>query len=476
MTASREVIRAWALSLAVMGGTATAQSPTDQPPTDPTTPATPTDPTTPTASMTSNVGSPGTGGPSQVHAAETVPTEIQRQQAGTAPSQTDFLARLLGIEDSPVKVYGWLQNSYTGNTNGTPRNDQNFSVFPNRLANRWQGNQYYLVIEKPARLDDSVNFGFRFDGFLGNDWEYSKSYGLFDRAFKPNSFAGVDLPQINAEVHLPVITELGLDLRGGRFYQPAGFESVMAVKRPLLSAPYLFSYTPFTFLGFQSTLHINPQLNLINSAINGSDRWFDTRYRFNYQGGFNWTSKTADTSWTAFVLAGPDQLPTFPPTNSPFLPLGVPQSPPALAGKVNRLYAHHPRTYFDTVATHKWTDKLTQASEVFFIIDTDVVQTSGNILREASWYGYANWFLYTFDTDQKYTGVWRAEIFKDTKGTATGVADTYCETTLGLVYKPKPWLWFRPEARYDWAATTKPFNDGTRGSQLTLAVDVIFQF
>ncbi len=48
--------------------------------------------------------------------------------------------------------------------------------------------------------------------------------------------------------------------------------------------------------------------------------------------------------------------------------------------------------------------------------------------------------------------------------------------TLGLPYKPKPWLWIRPEARYDWAQYHHPFNDGTRGSQLTLAFDIIIQF
>src|SRR6202041_1641333 len=113
----------------------------------------------------------------------------------------------------------------------------------------------------------------------------------------PNSFAGVDLPQIYADLHLPILTPLGLDLRGGRYYDPAGFESVMAVKRPLLSSAYVFNFSPFTFLGFQSTLHLSPQLNLINSAVNGNDRWFDARYRFSYQGGFNWTSKSGDTSW-----------------------------------------------------------------------------------------------------------------------------------------------------------------------------------
>ena len=420
--------------------------------------------------------SPGTGSATEVRGAESVPTQIQRQQAEATPSETNFLARFLGITDRPVKVYGWLDNSYTGNTNGTPRNDQNFSVFPNRLANRWQGNQYYLIVEQPARQDDSVNFGFRVDTLFGNDWEMSKDYGLFDRAFKPNAFAGVDLPQIFVEMHLPVLTNLGLDLRGGRIYSPAGFESVMATKRPLLSVPYLFNFTPFTYLGFQSILHVNPQLNLINSVVNGNDRWFDEKYHFSYNGGFNWTAQDGSTGVASYILVGPNQLPTFPPANSPFLPLGVPQSPPSLAGQPNHLYAHHPRIYFDTTVTHKWNDRLTQASEIFFIIDTDVVQTNGSVLREASWYGYANWFLYAFDSDEKYTGVWRSEIFKDTKGTATGVADTFYEMTLGLIYKPKPWLWFRPEARYDWAQFTKPYSDGTRGSQLTLAIDVIIQF
>jgi hypothetical protein len=496
MSGSRNVALVGTVLLAILTASARAQEPPDQPP-----PGQPPADQPPTAQPAADqpapaqspvaqpstvqpgsgvapidVSSPGTGGPSQSQAAASVPTEIQREQAGTAPSETDFLARLFGIEDSPVKVYGWFENSYTFNTNGTPRNDQNFGVFPNRLANRWQGNQLYLVIDKPAKQGDEINFGFRLDTLFGNDWQYSKSYGLFDRAFTPNSFAGIDFPQMYVEVHLPILTELGVDLRGGRFYDPAGFESVMAVKRPLLSAPYTFNFTPFTFLGFQSTIRINKQLNLLNSLVNGADRWFDTRYRFSYQGGFNWSSKTGNTSWLAFAFVGPNQLPTFPPVNSPFLPLGVPQSPPSLAGKPNPLYAHHPRIFVDTVVSHKWNKRLTQASETFFITDTDVVQTSGNILREASWYGYTNWFLYAFDDKEKYTGVWRAEVFKDAQGTATGNADTYYEMTLGLVYKPKPWLWIRPEARYDWAQFTKPFSDGTRGSQCTVAVDVIVQF
>ncbi len=279
---------------------------------------------------TATAQTPGTGSATTVRGAESVPTEIQREEAAATTVETNALAKFLGTADSPVKIYGWLDNSYTYNANGRPRGDSNFSVFPNRLADSWQGDQYYFVIEKAARQEDAVDFGFRFDSLLGNDWEFSKDYGLFDRAFTPNSFAGVDLPQMFVEAHLPVLTNLGLLVRFGRFYSPSGFESVMATKRPLLSVPYLFNFTPFTYLGFQSILHVNPQLNLINAVVNGDDRWFNENYHYSYNGGFNWTSKDDATSVASYVLVGPGQLPKFAPLNSPFLPLGVPQSPPGL--------------------------------------------------------------------------------------------------------------------------------------------------
>jgi hypothetical protein len=48
--------------------------------------------------------------------------------------------------------------------------------------------------------------------------------------------------------------------------------------------------------------------------------------------------------------------------------------------------------------------------------------------------------------------------------------------TLGGIYRPRTWLWFRPEIRWDWASGVKPYNDGKSSSQLTLAFDVMFLF
>ena len=129
-----------------------------------------------------------------------------------------------------------------------------------------------------------TNLGFRFDFLFGNDWEYVKAYGLFDNAFLSNHFAGIDLPQMYGEIHLPVLTPYGFDIKGGRFYSPSGFESVQAVKRPLLSAAYAFSFTPFTYTGVQTTLHVNPRLNFVNGAVEGMDRIFDESYHYSYLG------------------------------------------------------------------------------------------------------------------------------------------------------------------------------------------------
>ena len=94
--------------------------------------------------------------------------------------------------------------------------------------------------------------------------------------------------------------------------------------------------------------------------------------------------------------------------------------------------------------------------------------------QNAEWYSFGNWFLYEFN--DKLTGVWRSEVFRDDDGVRTGFADNFYEQTLGLIYKPHSWLWVRPEARYDWAQFTKPYNDSTRSSQFTLGFDVILLF
>jgi hypothetical protein len=96
--------------------------------------------------------------------------------------------------------------------------------------------------------------------------------------------------------------------------------------------------------------------------------------------------------------------------------------------------------------------------------------------NDAEWYNFGNWFLWQAvknDDRDLLTLIWRSEVFHDTNGIRTGFANNFYEQTLGHLFKPKPWLWFRNEVRCDWAQFTRPFNDGTRNSQFTIGMDLI---
>jgi hypothetical protein len=404
----------------------------------------------------------------------TEPTEAAAPSEAAVAGPPRLLMRALGIQDSPVQLYGWIQNNFTGNANGTPRNGTNFGVYPNHLANRWQGNQYYFIVENPIESGDRVNLGFRYDVLFGNDWQFTKDYGLFDRAFQPNHFVGVDFPQIYGALHLPWLTRGGVDFKGGRWYSPCGYEGVQAIQRPLLSVPYTLNFTPFTFFGLLGTLHLTDQVDLLSGTVNGWDRWINRDYKWGYIGGLTWTSKDSSTSFNSVFIVGPDQLPRFEAQNTPFTPTGV-TPPPFLASRRNLGYGGNDRLCWSTVLTHQWNKKLTEALQTDQVFDANTPGFGpGGTNHNTEWYSLVHWFLY--ELHPKALGVWRAEVFRDNNGAATGVADTFYEMTLGLKLTPRPWLWLRPEARYDWAKSSHPFNDGTRSSQLTLAIDMIVLF
>ncbi len=418
------------------------------------------------------------------------PTDAQQaieEAEEPAKDETKLLMNFLGMEDSKLKIYGWLQQSYTGNTNGVPPSGTNFGVTPNFLANRYMLNQFYIIVEKPLEQVDEINFGFRVDTLLGNDWQFNYMQGLFQGAFNNNRL-GYDPAQFYAEVHLPDpwLGTKGMDIKAGRFYTLAGYEVVPATGRPLLSVPYMFNYgQPFTHFGFVSTWHVNDRLNVYNGAINGWDRWVNSNYKWGYIGGFSYTFNDSKTSLAFTAVWGPNQFPKQLPANQSIYPTGY-INIPSLAGQTNKGYGANDRVLFTTVLSHQWSDRLTQVMETDQAYEQNVPGAGSPVVngvvqngasQGAGWYSFGNWFIYKISKDSdKLTGVWRSEIFRDNNGVRTGFATNYSEFTLGLIYKPVPYLWIRPEARYDFTRNTNVYNDGTRDDQFTIGLDAILLF
>jgi hypothetical protein len=410
------------------------------------------------------------------------PTRIREEEDETEedPFKTDLLARLLGLdEESPVSVFGWLQGSFTGNS-AHPRNGENFGVNPNNRSNAWRFQQLYFVVERltdyeEPRIAGRFDYGFRFDLLFGTDWQQFHMNGLFDRVWPINGF-GFDPVQFYGEVHLPFLTELGIDIKGGRFYSLAGYEAGQAPARPLNSTSYMFAYAhPFTQFGVMSTWHVTDQWNLYNGVVNGWDRWIDQTYRWGYAGGGSWDSADGRTNLTMTLNWGPNQFPRFFPADYGALaPNGVPP-PPFQAGRRNLSYGSNNAILFATVLIHKWTERLTVIGETDQGFESNVpgLGPDGTV-TSGQWYGLGGWFLYSL-TD-RLTGVYRAEAFRDNHGTRTGFNDTFYEMTLGMIYKPVPWFWLRPEARFDWANGAPPYDDATKHSQFTFGFDALFIF
>jgi Putative beta-barrel porin-2, OmpL-like. bbp2 len=381
------------------------------------------------------------------------------------------------LKDTPFRVYGWIENSFTGNP-GVRTNGENFGVNPNHLANQWMGNQYYLALGRPLQQTDSVNFGFRADLLFGNDWQFNHMQGLFNSAWPLNWFPGFDPAQFYASVHLPILTPKGLDIIGGRWYTIAGFEGVPAVSRPLLSVPYMFNYgQPFTHFGMLSRLHLSDHVKLFNGTINGWDRWVDQHYIWGYIGGLSWDSKDGRDHFALTGIWGPNQFPRFLGANQEIYPTGY-VNIPSLAGLPNPGYKRNDRTLLTWVFSRKWTEKLVQTIETDQGWERSIPGLASGGLNGApasdQWYSFGNWFLYSFNDE--LTAVWRSEWFRDVAGSRTGFPGNFYEMTLGLVIKPEPRILIRPEVRFDWSQFCHPFDNGTKSHQLTLGMDVIFRF
>ena len=140
-------------------------------------------------------------------------------------------------------------------------------------------------------------------------------------------------------------------------------------------------------------------------------------------------------------------------------------------------FVHHYRAVVDSSYTHYWTGKLSQSLNADYGTEEHVGLANGSEGRD-NWYGLAHYLKYVFN--DYATGVWRAEWFRDEGGSRTGIDGNVYESTWGVNVKPFPndrWLktlLLRPEFRWDFAC--KPAFGDDHYNQLTLAMDLIYEF
>jgi Putative beta-barrel porin-2, OmpL-like. bbp2 len=367
------------------------------------------------------------------------------------------------------KISGWIDSGVTFNPD-SPQSNQSFGrLFDDRadepLLNQVVINFERALVPQPGQFD----WGFKLQFMYGSDARFIHSLGLFDRT--ANEILQPDLVEAYLNLHFPVITEGGLDLKLGKFVTLEGAETIDPRTNFFYSHTYIFNFgIPFNHTGALATFHASKLLDLyagITRGVNTSIE--DNNDSPAFDGGVGLNLLDGKLTALASTHIGPE----------------TPND--------NR----HNRYLNDLTITAKPAKNLTSITDLNYIYDE---------AAEATGYGVAQYFIYTIN-DVFSIGV-RGEIWRDADAfyvasfaenddaldglrggsvtidprTVGGGRTTYGAVTLGLnikppVPKPAASLVFRPELRFDRALNgTRPFNDSSDRNQFTASIDVIITF
>jgi len=119
---------------------------------------------------------------------------------------------------SAIKVSGYLDAGFTANPSG-PDTGLNYGRLFDDRANELLLNQLSLTIERD--LDPKatgVDVGFSFHAYYGSDARYTHFIGGLDYAL--SGIDQLDIVEANVQLHLPILTSGGMDVKIGKFSSP----------------------------------------------------------------------------------------------------------------------------------------------------------------------------------------------------------------------------------------------------------------
>jgi hypothetical protein len=377
---------------------------------------------------------------------------------GTMPGQWNLFS-----QDRVVKVHGWANAGFMGNTSG-PSSRFHGPYNAVDRSNEPMFNQGYLIAETALPSNGGPGIGARIDTLYGEDYFLAQSFGVEkhpngDPRWNGREYYGMAIPQAFAEVG-----SQQLSLKAGHFYSPIGYEGVMAPDNFFYSKAYSYQFAgPFTHWGALTTWRPSAGSQFQVGLTNGWNALDRPTNRLGILAGYKFT---ADQWWASFAITTGDED-----NNVAALPGITP-------GYANR-------TRYSCLAGVNLTESQQYVAHYWQGFQADGVAGGGN----ADWWGVDQYFYRQINC--RLRQAIRVEWFKDQDGTRIGlnrpsnpnkapfIGNAY-SLAYGLNYAPSSNLIFRPEIRADWfdrkAGGALPFDDGAQSSQLAMGGDFILKF
>ncbi len=371
-----------------------------------------------------------------------------------------------------INAYGLIDQGFTYNSR-LPRDKQNLGRLFDDRANEYRFNQAVIGFERCVDHDScQLDWGFKAEFMYGADARFTHSLGFMDNITRND--AQPEINELYAIVHLPGLTQRGMDLKIGQFIPEMGAERIFASDNPLYSHSYIFnSALLFHYTGAHLDVHVTPQLDVHAAVVTGvnTGTFDDNNNAASWNFGFNWKSQDERFCLAGAMHTGPEN---------------------ASANELIFGIRRRARNIYSLTATAALSDNLTA------ITDFNLNQDHGFHVEA---YGVAQYFIYKVNC--RTSLVMRLEIFRDDDGfyigqyaanddlinlergrvenidprTVSGGAATYTSLTVGVNQKLHDNLLIRPEIRWDWSSGgTAPFIDSTRNNQFTIGIDAIWKF
>lgn len=361
----------------------------------------------------------------------------------------DALGAKKAMDAVGVRAYGSVEAGYMGRLTGGQE------VLPGRLldarrVNDLRFNQLWLTVDRPYDKEKNFDIGGRADVIYGGDALLTHALGLNEMG-DGNGENWFDPFQFYGQAWFKTGKDSGLEFQVGKYGGTIGYEATDAALSPFYSHGFLFNTMgPFTMTGVQAKYYFNSEWSAYFAVVNGWDDFRDNNHAVSYVTGTAWNSAEqldghSRSSFLFNVMTGPEQ-----------------------PGDVNDY-----RTIVDGTYTYWWTSKLSETVNADWATEENGTPAG----ERAKWYGVAHYLSYVFN--ERYTGTWRAEWYRDDYRLTPSTANLY-EMTWGVAITPWPGdkvlknLIFRPEFRWDFA--DEPVYGGGRENQLTLGMDIIFKF
>jgi len=359
-----------------------------------------------------------------------------------------------------VKLFAYVENSYTFNLTGAGRDATNELRFYD-FDEGYTFNMAEFSIKKDPTLDSWFGFGLVVTG--GSDAQKNHSLGIFrgkDDAFPFRNTAPIDLQEAYISLMLPIGD--GLTVKGGKFVTLLGYEVIESPNNLNFSRGYLFALAiPLTHTGVLVSYTFADWFSATAGVVVGWDVTQDNNSKPSFTGQFAFTpikDLTASLNW----IVGPEQV-----------------------EKDNRL-----RYVLDWVVAYTGFKNTTLALNVDYGYEQkDAFLTSLATRQDtdATWFGAAAYVAY--DITEAFRIALRQEYFRDADGARTGFGRplSLSSTTLTAQYKIWKGLVGRVEYRHDAAdekvykaRTTRPDASGGVVAQSksldTISISLYYSF